>query len=509
MIHQTKAWAAPRKALAMLMASAIALGTSITPALTKDRDDQKTITPIKHVVVIFQENISFDHYFGSYPFAKNPSGEPRFEPIRGTPTVNGLNRPLLVGNQNSVKPFRLDRSRAATCDQDHDYTDEQKAFHAGLMDKFVETLGNGPGMDGTVVCNKADVMGYYDGNTVTALWNYAQRFSMSDNSFSTTFGPSTPGALNLISGQTHGVGASAGNITGEVADGTVTGDPQPLNDRCDTRGAVQMTGKNVGDLLNAKGITWGWFNGGFDDCNASHTGSDGLPKKDYIPHHEPFQYYPQTANPMHLPPKSVAEIGHNGQANHQYDLSRFWQALEAGQLPSVSYIKAPGYQDGHAGYSNPLLEQQFLVETINRLQQSSEWKEMAIIIAYDDSDGWYDHVMGPIVSQSNIPLVDALTGTDCGQAKAGEYQGRCGYGPRQPLLVLSPYAKRNFVDHTITDQTSILRFIEDNWQLGRIGDQSFDAKAGTLLHMFDFAHPHFDRLILDPTTGQPTEGDDE
>jgi phospholipase C len=112
--------------------------------------------------------------------------------------------------------------------------------------------------------------------------------------------------------------------------------------------------------------------------------------------------------------------------------------------------------------------------------------------------------MPPIVSQSNTAQ-DGLTDVGhCGTAAEGAYQGRCGYGPRLPLLLISPFAKRNFVDHTVTDQTSILRFIEDNWSLGRIGDQSFDAIAGSLAGMFDFDdHGPNHRLILDPTTGNP------
>src|SRR5919199_1307813 len=99
--------------------------------------------------------------------------------------------------------------------------------------------------------------------------------------------------------------------------------------------------------------------------------------------------------------------------------------------------------------------------------------------------------MSPIVNQSQDPSSDRLRGTDCGlradpQHTLGGYQDRCGYGPRQPLLVISPYAKSNFVDHSITDQTSILRFIEDNWGTGRIGNFSFDAKAGTITNMFAF-----------------------
>ena len=235
-------------------------------------------------------------------------------------------------------------------------------------------------------------------------------------------------------------------------------------------------------------------------------GSDGNKKGDYIAHHEPFQYYASTSNPHHLPPSSVAAIGHDGdQANHQYDLIDFWAAVDASNMPAVSYLKAPGYLDGHAGYSDPLAEQRFLVDTINRLQHRPEWRHMAIVIAWDDSDGWYDHVMGPVVSQSNDATFDALTDPGhCGTAPAGAYPGRCGYGPRLPLLVISRFAQRNFVDHGVTDQSSILRFIEDNWQLGRIGDDSFDEKAGSLWRMFDFDdHGRDRRLFLDPATGEP------
>jgi Phospholipase C len=172
-------------------------------------------------------------------------------------------------------------------------------------------------------------------------------------------------------------------------------------------------------------------------------------------------------------------------------------------MPTVSFLKAAGYQDGHAGYSNPLDEQTFLVNTINRLMSRPEWDDTAVIILYDDSDGWYDHVMPPILSQSASSL-DALTGAGlCGAMTDGAYAGRCGPGPRQPLLVISRYAKSNFVDHAMTTQSSVLRFIEDNWNLGRIGDQSFDASSGTLLNMFDFQSRRPRALILDPATGQP------
>jgi phospholipase C len=471
------------------------------------RGDAATTTPVTHLVVIFQENVSFDHYFATYPVAANTDGTP-FTAKPATPAVNGLNDSLLApNNPNSAQPFRLSHDQAETCDQDHGYTDEQKAFDGGLMDRFPETVGRGGGTCVDYGHGTGLVMGYYDGNTVTAMWNYAQHWAMSDNSYDTGFGPSTVGALNLVSGQTHGFATTSSAVT---ANGTVIGDPQPAGDKCDSRDtstATDANDKNIGDLLNARGVTWGWFEGGFANCDASHTNVGGVVSKDYIPHHEPFQYFASTANPQHLTPTSVAMIGHTDRANHQYDLSDFWKAVQAHDMPAVSFLKAPAYEDGHAGYSDPLDEQRFVVQTLNRLQTSGYWQDTAVVIAYDDSDGWYDHQMGPIVNQSDDPAVDALRGSDCGtnpNAMAGGYLDRCGYGPRLPLLVLSPWAKANFVDHSVTDQSSILRFIEDNWQTGRIGNGSMDAKAGSLANLFDFRHPAGQgpgKLFLDPRTG--------
>jgi phospholipase C len=390
----------------------------------------------------------------------------------------------------------------------HGYTNEQKAFNNGRADKFVEWGGNQ-----NCNCDSYQVMGYYDGNTVTALWEYAQHFALSDSFYNTVFGPSTPGAINLVSGQTHG--AEPPDLEGETIQGTVIGDPDPALDDCsEPLDSISMTGQTIGDLLNVKKITWGWFEAGFQAtartaqgkaiCGRTTLNALGIPIRDYVPHHEPFQYYKQSANPHHLPPSSWGNIGRDDQANHQYDLSDFWHALDRGNLPAVSFVKAAAAQDGHPGYSDPLDEQGFLVETINRLQAAAEWKDMAIILTYDDSDGWYDHQMPPTVMGSRT-RADALTRNGlCGKPLPGSYGGRCGHGPRLPLLVISPYARANFVDHTVADQTSILRFIEDNWSTGRIGDQSYDAMAGTLEGMFDFAHPgKTSSLTLDPCTGEP------
>ena len=160
-----------------------------------------------------------------------------------------------------------------------------------------------------------------------------------------------------------------------------------------------------------------------------------------------------------------------------------------------------------------MTEQTFLVNVLNTLQKSPEWKETAVIINYDDSDGWYDHQFGDVVSPSatsfDFLTVQGLCGTT---PPSGAFQARCGYGPRLPFLVISPFAKSNFVDHTRTDQSSTLRFIEENWHLGFIdgpkappdGQASFDRIAGSIMGMFDFDHQDRDdvrTLILDPTNG--------
>jgi phospholipase C len=573
-----------------------------------------TTTPIKHLVVIFQENVSFDHYFGTYPKAANTSGQ-TFEAARHTPSVNNLvntpgaggtgnlltNNPNKDASGNQVNPRRLDPSNISdvlTCDQDHGYADEQKAFDGGAMDKFVSSVGTGKGNSPTgQPCQASDVMNYYDGNTATGLWSYAQQYAMSDNSFGTTFGPSAPGAINLVSGDTGNVGQM---INGAATDGdtvpdgqggnTLISDAQPYYDDCSTRDAASLTGQNVGDQLNAAGLSWGWFQGGFRPtttfaqatggtqptstftpdqfkgkfatapasdqglCNAVHPvgvavggigGTVSGPnnygnKDDYIAHHEPFQYYASTANPHHLAPASLAAIGTDTQttvsgipqfntANHQYDTSDFDALVSAisrgylspDHLPAVSFLKAPGYQDGHAAYSDPLDEQQFITTEINNLQHTPDWSSTAVVVSYDDSDGWYDHVYSGVHNPSNTSSVatppgpqDFLSGTGlCGSASAtplAGQAGRCGYGPRLPLLVVSPWAKHNFVDHTLTDQSSITKFVEDNWKLGSI-DGSAATIAGSLNNLFDFHGHRGDNktLYLDPVTGQPVSGSDD
>jgi phospholipase C len=540
-----------RQAIRLILASAAFCAAGTASA-------QTTATPIQHVIVLFQENVSFDHYFGTYPNAQNNGGEQAFSAFPGTPTVNGLTPALLNNNPNlnaagtaKVNPARLSPAQAYTCSQNHNYGPEQQAVDGGLMDQFPKytgrTTSEGCASDGSTV------LAYFDGNTVAAMWNYAQNYALNDDSFGSTFGPSSTGAINLVSGNTSGGithfgTGSTSSYPNTVGSGvTDIGDFDAYLDDCgnDKGGSVtstttlEMTGTNIGDLLNAAGVTWGWFQGGFRPttaavigtspavCGASRAGHEYpsstptvvVPNPvaplvtgadihtsvaDYVSHHEPFMFYASTRNTHHLPPSSTAAIGTTDQAKHQYDTLDFIAALNAGNLPAVSFIKAPAAYNGHPGNSDPIAEQYWLSQIVNMVMLSPAWSSTAIVIAYDDSDGWYDHVTGPIVSPSNVTesgqsaTYDNLAGVgNCGTPVAGAQLARCGHGPRLPLLVISPYANSNYVDHTLTNQASIINFIESNWHLGFIdgptapaaGTGSFDRYSGTLNGLFNFNNP--------------------
>ncbi|MFL6637307.1 MAG: phospholipase C [Paraburkholderia graminis] len=539
--------------------------SSPAPTVTA-QDAVATATPIKHVVVIFGENVSFDHYFATYPQAANPVGEPQFTAAAGTPAVNNLaNNNLIATNPNALStspntagrtvgavtiaglglpaadllPFRLDRSQANTSSQNHAYAAEQLAYNNGAMDSFPLFTAAGSTIAGSTgaFATKGQVLGYFDGNTVTALWNYAQHFAMNQNAYTDTYGPSTPGALAVVSGQNNGVivaGGTSGNAIPDSAGGfTMVGDLDPTGDVCTLAANSAVTGtmssnnKNIGDLLNAKNITWGGFMGGFNLQTVNANGTTGCArstfsqvlnatKTDYVQHHAWFQYYASTANLAHTRPSSTAVIGATDPldntatpVHHQYDTDDFFAAVKAGNYPSVSFLKAPAVEDGHPGNSDPIDEQAFVTKVVNFLQQQPDWKNTAVIIAYDDSDGWYDHrYKAPTSSSFDSTTAQSaggktVAGSDnlsaAGQCTAagavqpqgvngGAVNGRCGPGTRTPFVVVSPWAKANFVDDTAITQASFVKFIEDNWLGGqRIGGGSFDATAGSIMNMFDFA----------------------
>ena len=239
-------------------------------------------------------------------------------------------------------------------------------------------------------------------------------------------------------------------------------------------------------------------------------GRPGGSQTDYVPHHIWSQYFTSTANPTHARPTSTKAIGYTtvpgtkkiDPANHNYDLADFFTAVGSGNFPAVSLIKMAAFQDAHPGNSDPLDEQTGLVNLINFLQQQPDWDSTAVIIAYDDSDGWYDHGFAKTTSAS-FSSSDALNGAGlCGAVGTTEptgvnglpVAGRCGPGTRQPFLVISPYAKKNYVSHVQITQASIPQFIEDNWLNGA-------AYRRRLLR----CHDRFDRRHVQLQQGQQRE----
>ena len=376
-------------------------------------------------------------------------GETPFKASQRTPVNNNLVTPLdvnhdfrrltgvnlLTNNPNSnanapaapnnsrhngadaANPFRLSPSQASTADQGHNDMPEQAAYNNGNMDGFPAWVGtaggtaaNGPLPPPAAVATKGLAMGYYDGNTVTALWNYAQHYAMNDNSYSTQFGPSSPGAINLISGQANGfahatnVQDGSGNLLHPTHEAfgdashtssniTMIGDADPEMDVCSnpTIDQVTMAGRNIGDLLNLRNITWGWFEGGFNLQTVNANGSTGCARL----HAADPAEFPVLVDRLHPAPPAVpvlrldpqrdpraaefdrgdrADQHHTDPANHQYDSDDFFAALNAGNLASVNFLKAPAFQDGHAGYSNPIDEQAFIVKAVNAVQESKFWK---------------------------------------------------------------------------------------------------------------------------------------
>ena len=540
-------------------------------ATTVTADTLKTKTPIKHLVVVFNENRSFDHYFGTYPNALNPEGEPLFEPAKNTQRDinNLLSSPTLLDNNpnanpnvvpsngatvtqpsnglNAANPFRIDRTQADTAGQNHAYTPEQLAYDNGKNDLFPLDTGSGTAGGAGAFGTKGQVMGYFDGNTVTAYWNYAQNYAMSDNAFTDQFGPSTPGAINMFAGSTNGMVPGVGTSSNELPDGqggfTLTGDVDPAFDVCTLGTSVSSTAKNIGDLLNAADIPWGSFVGGFNLQTINDNGTTGCSgvnsqgvkatnagrshvspvtgrtNLDYVQHHIWFQYFQSTSNPTHARPTSTAAIGYTtvpgkktvDPANHAYDLNDFTVAVGSGNFPAVSFIKMESYQDEHPGNSNSLDAQTGFVNLVNFLQQQPDWDSTAVILAYDDSDGWADHVSAKI-TQGSFSSQDAVTAPgQCGVpgvtpvpngVKGLPVAGRCGPGTRTPFLVISPYAKQNYVSHVQISQASIPQFIEDNWlNSERLGGGSFDATTGSIMDMFDFTQKKSVKLFLDPTSG--------
>jgi phospholipase C len=347
-------------------------GSHIAAAASVNNSDNTT-TPIKHVVVIYDENESFDHYFGTYPYSANTDGTD-FCPAAGTAGLPGstdtvntelaaglvpdstLGTPITGGscstysgvtpnpeavatppvadptspNPNEYQPQRIPDTAAVTCDNNHSYTPEEEAEDGGKMDKFVQFTSADCTIPGSPNSSPGIGMDYYDGNSVTGLWNYAQHYAMSDNSWDASFGPTMIGGLNMFGGTTFSTVTGSAYISND----------NPEFDDIDGQSGI-MGGNNIGTLMNAKNVSWGWFEGGFANPSQTVTNVDGASQDAFSSIYDNPDWWESTSNADHTAPASPDEIGFNGPANHQYDLSLFADALNGtggATLPAVSFL---------------------------------------------------------------------------------------------------------------------------------------------------------------------------
>lgn len=476
----------------------VLLALAVQPALTHAAAAPARpagLEQIETVVVIYGENRSFDNLYGLFPGA---NGVLQATPHNGSvqrdrdgsvlaalpPVWEKGNKPdplypLAMPNA----PFRIDAPpvnlplASATRDLTHRFYQNQLQINGGKNDMFVAYTDAG-----------ALPMGYYDGSQLP-MWRIAREYTLADNFFMAAFGgsylnhmwlacactpqfPDAPkkmhaqldadGKLRLKSGSPE----KAADGPPQFHDGALTPDgytintvqpsyqpsgiePAPGGDPALADPARHplppQTAKTIGDTLSARNVSWKWYAGGYNEAlrDRRHIYDGPI---DYQPHHQPFNYFLRFAP------------GSKDRALHLKDGSDFLADIDKGMLPQVSFYKPEGKLNEHPGYANVMQGDIHLADLVARLKASPQWKHMAIIITYDENGGFWDHAAPP----------------------KGE---RWGPGSRIPAIIVSPYAKKGYVDHTVYDTTSILQFLTRRFKLEAL--PGVRARMGDLSNAFE------------------------
>src|SRR6185437_10953259 len=380
-------------------------GSSQVPGDPPPSDPRSSVprSAIEHLLIVVMQNASFDHLYGTYPGA------------------NGLDSSLPSYHQldkagNTITPQLM--TDLSPADLNHTATSYQIAFDSGKMDKYAS--GNGDAS-----------MGYYDNTTVgmandgrqfgvNTLWNYAQQYALADNFYAAAMASEPSNMLYMTSA---GVGTGSDPYGYPQLDACSAG----LFQQNQSAGATMtppLTYQNVGDQLSAAKISWAWAQEFFsNEQNGTCT--------HYVPQENPFQYFQTTANSASV---------------KNFTLSDFESQLSAGTIPSVMWVNASPGHSMHPGQGNIANGIEWLDDFVQAVKGSSEWSSTAIVVIWDESGGWYDHVPPPQLS------------------------GTIGLGARVPVLVISPLAKTNYISNQQMDFVSVLRFIQWNWALGTFAD---------------------------------------
>jgi phospholipase C len=423
--------------------------------------DSRGIERIDHVVVLFQENWSFDGLFGKFPGANGLSNAASALPQSDRngnvyavlpPSLGPDNKPdPRIPKDLPNAPFDLAKYIPPTekaGNPIHLFYQNQHQIDGGRNDRFVAWTNAG-GL----------VMSYYDASDFP-LGKIAKRYTLADDFFMGAFGGSFLNHFWLVCACTpewkdapQAIRAVLDDKGMLVKDGAVTPDgyvvnttytvnaPHPASIKDPARLMPSQTLPTIGERLSEKGVSWAWYSGGWNDALAGH------PHPVFQYHHQPFAYFAAYAD------------GTEAKKKHLLDEDEFWKAVKEGNLPAVSFVKPIGPLNEHPGYADLMSGQEHIAKMIEALMASPQWKSTAIIVTYDENGGRWDHVAPPVVD-------------------------RWGPGSRVPAVIVSPYARRGFVDHTPYDTTSILRFIEKRWGLAPLGSR--DAAVNDLTNAFDF-----------------------
>ena len=423
----------------------------------KDKPSATGINKVNHVVVIYLENHSFDNLYGQFSGANGLANASAANTTQVDANGNAYTYlPAIPGT--SAFPtnltnnyFNIDQYVPAdqeTPDVLHRYYQEQMQIDGGKMDKFA-LYNSSAGLS----------QGYYK-TSLLPLLALAQKYTLCDNFYHSAFGgsflnhqwliaaasPTFPGAPSSMVATVDG----SGNV---IKDGTVTPDGFVVNTSYSVNAphpastAVanlipNQTNPTIGDRLNDKGISWAWYSGGWDNALA------GNPDPTFQFHHQPFVYYAKYADGTQL------------KKDHLKDETAFIAAAQAGTLPSVSFVKPLGINNEHPGYAALETGEVHTMQLVNDVLNGPNGKDAVIIITYDENGGFWDHVAPPVIDT------------------------KWGPGTRVPAIIISPFAKQGFVDHTQYETVGILSFIEKRWSLSPLASR--DKNANPFTNAFNF-----------------------
>ncbi|HMK39948.1 MAG TPA: alkaline phosphatase family protein [Methyloceanibacter sp.] len=442
------------------------------------------LSDVEHIIVIYLENHSFDNLFGLFPNADglaaagatkvqvDKNGRPydflprAMQDFRDERNVNQFRIDLRFPDDLPNQPFSIDAYVPIgdnTGDPIHRFYHQQAQIDGGLMDKFVAYSNMG-----------ALVMGFYDGSK-TKLWEYAEHYTLADHFFHAAFGGSflnhfwmicacTPRYENAPDTLTIGsdvTGPLRGLPDQVTPDGYAVNTLEPF-DPPQRKGGPRLplqTMKTIGDELNdAKPkVTWAWYAGGWNDALKA----DRL-DENFQTHHQPFAYFENYRKDS------------DGRREHLKDEEELLQALDGlADFPQVVFYKPFGRQNEHPGYANVLEGDQHVGELLCKIEKSQYWSKSIVIVTFDENGGYWDHVPPPHID-------------------------RWGPGVRVPTVIISPYAKKGFIDHTTYDTTAILKLIENRYGLDSLGKRDKNSKDLTAALDFSEANASLDNRVCKP-----------